>query len=291
MAPETWIDDPRFSDLFGHFRRRPVEEPTLTAAASGVDPAQQQADEQFRKVMQLTQGRANELRHDPVQQQVMQYLKGVLGGKTMPYTDNTMNALKAQFGKGSASAEAAQMQTLRDSIGASGGSIYDPSYQAASREAQSQRQGANLDYAGQLNAQAGLANFQAQQNAGGMLGSLRNAQNAQINGLSQAAAGMQAGRFFEQPTAAPSAPTTLMPQYGGGGQMGAATGGKPAQPSAPQQQPQAATQTAPQATRAPQPYWGQPQQQQQPTNTQPFQARKPDDDLSGVLGGLMNLFR
>jgi hypothetical protein len=189
---------------------------------SAVDPAQQLADDQFKKVMQLTQGRANELRHDPVQQQVMHYLKGVLGGKNMPYTDNTMNALKAQFGKGSASAEAAQMQTLRDSVGATGGSIYDPSYQAASREAQSQRQGANLDYAGHLNAQAGLANFQAQQNAAGMQGSLRNAQNAQINGLSQAAAGMQAGRFFEQPTAAPSAPTTLMPQYGGGGQMGMA---------------------------------------------------------------------
>lgn len=232
----------QLTDMFGNFAQRPTnpwelppEQRGLQGAAPGtsapgaVDPQQQQSDQMFQKIMQLTSGRADEIRNDPVQAQVMDYLKGVLGGKNVPYSDTVLNSLQAQHGRGSAAAEAAQMQTLRDSLGASGGSIYDPSYQAASREAMSQRQGQNLDYAGQLNAQAGVANFDARQNASGLLGQLRGQQNAQISGLTQSAAGFQAGRFLETPS---TTPQTLMPQYGGGGQMGQAGGQAGGQPKA-----------------------------------------------------------
>ncbi len=204
-----------------------------------------------------------------MQRQVMNYLKGVLGGKNMPYSDTVLNSLQAQQGRGSAAAEAAQMQTLRDSLGAQGGSIYDPSYGAAQREAQSQRQGRNLDYAGQLNAQAGVENFNARQNAGGMLGQLRGQQNAQINGLTQSAAGFQAGRFYETPS---TTPQTLMPQYGGGGQMGQAgqTGAAGAAPKAASAQAVAPT---PQA--APMPA-AQAQPTQQPQQQMPGMLPHPD---------------
>ncbi len=224
---------PGFADVFrgsafasGYPGSSPTVIPTAATSASAKTPQQLQYEEQqrqsdamFEKIRQLTEGRANEIRNDPVQAQVMEYLKGVLGGQNVPYTDTVLNSLQAQQGKGSASAEAAQMQSLRDALGANGGSIYDPSYQAASNEAASQRQGRNLDYSGQLNAQAGVENFNAKANAGNSLGQLRSNQNAQISGLTQALAGYQSQRFQDTPT---STPQTLMPQYGGGGSMGAA---------------------------------------------------------------------
>lgn len=209
--------DPRFADFFAGSTgvnainggaRPPGQMPMLpTGSGATMTDEQKKSDEMFQKVMDLTSGRAKEVQNDPVQKSVMDYLQGVLSGNNVPYTDTVLNSLQAQQGRGSASAEAAQMQSLRDSLGAQGGSIYDPSYQAASREAQSQRQGRNLDYAGQLNAQAGVENFNAKTNAGGMLGQLRGQQNAQINGLDTTAAGWQAQRTMPFPTG------TLMPQY------------------------------------------------------------------------------
>lgn len=259
------------------------------------DAAQQQSDQMYKKIQQLTEGRANELRKDPVQQQTMKYLQGVLGGQNVPYSDNTMNAMKAQYGRGAASAEEAQMQSLRDSLGAQGGSIYDPSYQAAGREAQSQRQGRNLDYAGQLNSVAGLENFNAKSAAAGQMGALNTAQNSMINQMGLAGAGYQAQRFQQVPST-PN-PGVLMPQYGGGGsaQMGQAGGGAAPRPAAPMQPSSAPAQgttqpaQAPKYTKAPQPYW-QPQQDQQAATTQqsaqqtPFGSSGLDSVKNFILG-------
>lgn len=268
--------DPRFASFFSpvaNRMRRPGEMAPEDMQGGQPDTGQAQSDELFKQIMDMTQGRANEVRNDPVQGQVMNYLKGVLGGKNVPYSNTVLNSLQAQHGRGTAAGEAAQMQSLRDSLGASGGSIYDPSYQAASREAMSQRQGQNLDYAGQLNAQAGVENFNARQGASGMLGQLRGQQNAQINGLTQSAAGFTAGRFYEQPSGTATTPQTLMPQYGGGGQMGmagqgAAGGEKPAQPKA---------QMAMQAAPTPQPA---PQKQPAPTQQQQQQGLLPHPDMT-----------
>ena len=271
------------------------------AASSG----QAQSDAMFDKIKALTEGRANEIRNDPVQKQVMDYLQGIISGKDVPYTDTVLNSLQAQHGKGTASAEAAQMEALRGSLGAGGGSIYDPSYQAAGREMASERQGRNLDYGGQLNAMAGVENFNAKSGASGMLGSLRSNQNAQISGLGQALAGYQAQRFQETPS---TTPTTLMPQYGGGG-MGMAGAGQ-TQPKAPSTS--MASAKTPQMSPMPQPTAPAPtpqasdQPQAQPTlqhpdmtsgwDTMSAVARKPQspwttqqpNDIASLLGGLMN---
>lgn len=282
------IADPRFVDLFGYpedQRAAPLPGMPGTAAQTGVDPDQAKSDELFNQIMQLTKGRAGELRHDPVQNQVMNYLRGTISGKNVPYSNTVLNSLNAQHGRGTAAAEAAQMQSLRDSLGATGGSIYDPSYAAAQREAMSQRQGANLDYAGQLNAQAGLANFQAQQQGAGMLGSLRNAQNAQINGLQGQAANYTAGRFYETPNSTPSAPTTLMPQYGGGGQMGMA---------GQTQKPTTGTQSQAPIAAAPKPMAPAPAPQQPQQRQMPFQFNRPlapmtgPEDAAAIIAGLKN---
>jgi hypothetical protein len=145
-----------------------------------------------KKITALTEGRADELGNDPYQKSAMDYLKGTISGQNVPYSNGVKNSILAQHGAGAASAEAAQMETLRQSLGASGGSIYDPGYQAAQREAMSQRQGSNLDAMGQLEAKAGLANQQAQAQAASALSSARAQQNAQINAMKLAGADYQA---------------------------------------------------------------------------------------------------
>ena len=165
-------------------------------SAPGTTPVMQslapEALEAQQRIRQLTEGRAADLAKDPYQKSVMDFLQGQVSGTNVPYTDTVKNSILAQQGKGNADAEAAQMATLRDSLGASGGSIYDPGYQAAQRQAMSQRQGANLDAQGTLNAQAGLANFQAQNQGANQLSAARNAQNAQINQMNLAGADYRA---------------------------------------------------------------------------------------------------
>ncbi len=145
-----------------------------------------------KRIQDLTEGRASDLANDPYQRSVMDFLQGVTNGQNVPFTNEVQGALLAQQGRGSADAEAAQMAQLRESMGASGGSIYDPSYQSAAREALSQRQGRNLDAAGNMAAQAGQANFSARMQGAGGLANARNAQNAQINQMGLAGAGYQA---------------------------------------------------------------------------------------------------
>ncbi len=154
-----------------------------------LDPAAKAARD---RITQLTEGRSKELANDPYQKSAMDYLKGAVGGQNAPFSDSVKNSILAQQGAGAASAEAAQMETLRQSLGASGGSIYDPGYQAAQREAMSQRQGANLDAQGQLDSKAALANQQAQAQAASALSSARAQQNAQINQMNLAGADYQA---------------------------------------------------------------------------------------------------
>ncbi len=168
---------------------RPSGTPGMPGMPNQLDPAAQLAQD---KMYGATEGRAQELKDDPVQKSVMDYLQGVVGGGNVPYTDEVKNSMLAQQGRGSADAEAAQMESLRQSLGASGGSIYDPGYQAAQRQAMSQRQGQNLDAMGQLNAKAGLENHKAQMQGAAQLASSRNAQNAQINQMSTAGANLRA---------------------------------------------------------------------------------------------------
>lgn len=196
----------------------PNPEEEAAAAAAKQAEAEAFARRQWLGIKQHTYGRANQLQNDPVQRQIIQQLRGVISGQNTPYNESTLNALQGQQARGSATAQAAQMETLRQQLGASGGSIYDPGYGAALRESDSVRQGQNMDYAGQLRAMAALENFNAQQNATRSLAGVNQAQNAQINQLGLAGAGFQAQRHQQVPTGG-----VLMPQYnpammGGGGE-------------------------------------------------------------------------
>ena len=162
-----------------------------------------------KKIFGATEGRAQELKNDPYQKSVMEFLQGQVSGKNVPYSDTVKNSILAQQGRGSADAEAAQMQSLRDSLGATGGSIYDPGYQAAQRQAMSQRQGANLDAQGQLNATAGLENFKAQSQGANQLSAARNAQNAQVNQMNLAGADYRAQTQVAKPAAGPVQPRRI----------------------------------------------------------------------------------
>jgi hypothetical protein len=154
-----------------------------------LDPNVAQAKQ---KITDLTEGQADNLANDPYQKTTMDYLQGVVSGQNMPFSDSVKNSILAQQGEGASAAEAAQMSTLRDALGASGGSIYDPGYQAAQRQAMSERQGKNLDAMGQVNAQAAQANQAAQSQAANQLAAARAQQNAQINQMKLAGAGYQA---------------------------------------------------------------------------------------------------
>lgn len=184
--------------------------PAVEAAMAAAAEAKKQAesDKLYEHVRRLTEGRADELSHDPVQAQIRKFLGGVINGKNAPFSESVVNALQGQQAHGAATAQQAQMETLRQGLGASGGSIYDPGYQAAVRESDATRQGQNMDYAGQLRAQSALENFNAQGNAAKSLGALNQNQNAQINQLNMAGAGFRNQRFMEHAT-----PGVLMPQY------------------------------------------------------------------------------
>lgn len=159
-----------------------------------------------KRITQLTEGRADELQNDPYHAAALDYMKGSVAGQNVPFTNTVKNSILAQQGADSASAEGAQMEQLRQSLGASGGSIYDPGYQAAQRQAMSERQGSNLDASGRLEAQAGIANNQAQAQAANSLAAARAQQNAQINQMKMAGADYQARTTTAVPTAPTGAP-------------------------------------------------------------------------------------
>lgn len=228
-------------DLYN--RRNALRQQIAGQQPAPIDPVQASRD----RSLQLLQGRGDELRKDPVHGSVMDYLKGVLSGKDAPYNDTTMNALRAQQGKGFADREAAQMQQLRDSLQATGGSIYDPSYQAASREAESRRMGANLDYAGQLDSKANLANFDARNQASRQLDASNASQNQQITNAGLNEVGFRERDRVQTPEAANPAQTIgpiLMPQYMPQQQQPAAQAA-PAQPKPAAAQPKPAAAPAP----------------------------------------------
>jgi len=173
----------------------------VSGGDGGANDAAERAriEEARKRIYELTEGRAGELANDPYQKSVMDFLQGVTGGQNVPFTNEVQGAMLAQQGRGSADAEAAQMASLRESMGASGGSIYDPAYQSAAREALSQRQGRNLDAAGNMAATAGRENFNARMAGAGALAQSRLAQNAQVNQMNLAGAGYRSRESYTRP--------------------------------------------------------------------------------------------
>lgn len=189
------------NDAYANFQRQQIDLANrINAARGGTGGAGDPMQQSLQQIRNLTEGRAGELASDPYQRSVMDFLQGVTNGQNVPFTNEVQSAMLAQQGKGFSDAEAASMDALRQGLAASGGSIYDPGYQAAQREAMSRRQGQNLDAAGRMASQAGLANFDARMGGAGQLAAARNAQNAQINQMNLAGAGYRARETREEAT-------------------------------------------------------------------------------------------
>jgi hypothetical protein len=181
--------------------------------AGAVDPAAAagaaQMNQSRKDILANTSGRATALANDPLMKQATDFYSKVMAGGAGPYTDASKAAMLAQHGKATSDAQAAQMAALRDATAASGGSIYDPSFQAKSQELNANRQGSNIDAQGQIEADAAGANFNARMGGASGLVGARSGQNAQINQMSGMAA-----NFLSNDTAA--VPAGTAPQAVGG---------------------------------------------------------------------------
>lgn len=135
-----------------------------------------------------TEGRATELQKDPRLTQAMDFFGKVMDGGVMPYTQGAKSAMLSKQAGMNAAAQAAQMHALQEASAANGGSVYDPSYQAKAAELNAGRQTANANAAGDIDARAAGANFDARMAGAGQLVGARSGQNAQINAMKSLAA-------------------------------------------------------------------------------------------------------
>lgn len=128
-----------------------------------------------------TEGRGTATMDDPRVNAALDQLQGVMNGTDAPYTQRVQDQLLARQGDMSAAAEGANADTLREGIAARGGSMLDPSAQAALHQLTQGRQQENQAAAGDIGTQATLQNFGARMNATGQLASTRLAQLGEAN--------------------------------------------------------------------------------------------------------------
>lgn len=111
--------------------------------------------------------------HDDYTNSALNQLQGVASGKNLPYDATTRSNMLSHAGEMNAAAEQAQSGQLRNAAASGGASLNDPSMQAAQRELMSRRQSGNASAAQQIDSQANLANFNAQQDANNQMAALR----------------------------------------------------------------------------------------------------------------------
>lgn len=139
------------------------------------DPAAR-AEENRKKLYGLAEGRLGELKADPTDALVLQQLTARANGSQNPYDETTRNALLT--GQSDQAAQAAANQQAQ--LDRSGLRATDPAYQSRLAEIQSQRQQSNQAANLNINQQANVANYGAQQQALAGLGSYNMSHNAAI---------------------------------------------------------------------------------------------------------------
>jgi hypothetical protein len=142
------------------------------------------AEQDRASMLDLSEGQYRESMADPY---LESSLGAIEGGMEGPYTDEVKAGLLAQINDQSAAAERAALGSLRRSQVASGGSMADPSAQAAQRRAlanrQTQVQGATTG----VNMQAAMENYSARQQAAQRLADVRLGQRRTAQPLAQQA--------------------------------------------------------------------------------------------------------
>lgn len=135
-----------------------------------------------KRAFSLLEGRSDDIMNDPQYAAAMQAYQDVLtsGG---PMNEQVQNAMAGQLADQGARAQQIQQQQMARQLAASGGSINDPSYQAAQRGMTTQRQLSNQGNRRDIMMQAAMDNFRAQQAAAGNLASVRGQQYGMSNPL------------------------------------------------------------------------------------------------------------
>ena len=145
----------------------------------------------------------NAIQNDERMRAAQQHYQNVLSGRAVPFTQGVQGAMIGQAGDAAAAAERAQQGMLQRGLAASGGSIYDPSYQAQQGQLLANRQLQTQGAARDIKMQAALANFQAQQQAAGALHSSAAQQQSLASPLAAAQAQARLNTTFTAPNTGP----------------------------------------------------------------------------------------
>lgn len=158
--------------------------------------------------------------NDPYINSALGRLRGTVDGTHLPYDANTRANLTSKATDMNAAAEASNAEDVQERIARNGGSMNDPAAQAALARLKSQRQGANTTAVQNIESQANVANFGAQQQAAGAMGDMRlsqarvdpnlNGPATRGNGSAPQMGGM--GGSFTGAPAAGAAPATTATQ-------------------------------------------------------------------------------
>lgn len=149
-----------------------------------------------------------------------QYLTGVVQGQNTPYNQTARDSMYGRAAGMNAAAEATQNRQIGEQAAMGGASPTDPSYANLIRQSMAQRQGANVQAAGDIDRTANLANQQAQSDAATRLMSSEDERYALQQGYNQRAAQTALGYLYggggvnNGPN---SAPNQMLGFYGRGG--------------------------------------------------------------------------
>lgn len=134
------------------------------------------------------------LTRSPTDTAASKFLNQVISGQQLPMGTQQQNAMLAQQSAMSAAAEAQQNASAQQAASQGGASASDPSLQGVYRQNAAARQGANQRAAGNIAAQANMANFGAQANAAGAMlrhGEAEDALNSQESMFNRSLANAQ----------------------------------------------------------------------------------------------------
>jgi hypothetical protein len=191
----------------------------LSAQSGGPNDLAAQRQKNFQSALADTEGRGDAVMNDPYMSTVLAKLQGNMSGG--PYTDQVQNQMIARQADAGAAGMDAQRQMIESQQTALGGSMADPSAQAALRRLVAQNQQQNNANIGDVQTKAALANYGAQNDAAMNLAGVRSGQlgqaNSQYNQASNLYANQQInGNHFD---------AVQQPAMYGGGGNGAIWGG------------------------------------------------------------------
>jgi hypothetical protein len=175
------------------------------ALTSAEQRARDLAEEDRRRMLDLTEGEYRRSLEDPYLETALGAIEGGMEG---PYTEEVRSALLSQITDQAAAAEEAALQSIQRGAVARGGTMYDPSAQAAARRASSQRQTGVQGATRDVQMQAALENYAARQQAAQNLAGVRTQQRATAQPLAQ-----QASRQYQETVRDVEKPQAPTPQW------------------------------------------------------------------------------